>query len=121
LAQTQPQSDDFYSRFYDQLLESQVWPGVYLFKFIVKAESDHLNTLKSYFDNDEPQFSEKQSSKKTFTSLSVKVKMETPDSVIQIYKKASTLEELLPSNFNKKQQNSIEFTILQSLYTSLPH
>ena len=59
MAQTQPQSDDFYSRFYDQLLESQVWPGVYLFKFIVKAESEHLNTLKSYFDNDEPQFSEK--------------------------------------------------------------
>ena len=122
MAQTQPQSDDFYSRFYDQLLESQVWPGVYLFKFIVKAESDHLNTLKSYFDNDEPQFSEKQSSKKTFTSLSVKVKMETPDSVIQIYKKASTLEGIItPPNFNKKQQNSIEFTILQSLYTSLPH
>ena len=95
MAQTQPQSDDFYSRFYDQLLESQVWPGVYLFKFIVKAESEHLNTLKSYFENDEPQFSEKQSSKKTFTSLSVKVKMETPDSVIQIYKKASTLEGII--------------------------
>lgn len=95
MAQTQPQSNDFYSRFYDQLLESQEWPGVYLFKFIVKAESPHLNTLKSYFDNDVSQFSEKQSSKKTFTSLSVKVKMETPDSVIQIYKKASTLEGII--------------------------
>ena len=95
MAQTQPQSDDFYLRFYDQLLESQEWPGVYLFKFIVKAESPHLNTLKSYFGNDQSQFSEKQSSKKTFTSLSVKVKMETPDNVIQIYKKASTLEGII--------------------------
>lgn len=95
MAQTQPQSDDFYLRFYDQLLESQEWPGIYLFKFIVKAESEHLNTLKSYFDHDEPQFSEKQSSKKNFTSLSVKVKMKTPDSVIQIYKKASSLEGII--------------------------
>jgi len=95
LSQSQPQSEDFYSRFYDQLLESQVWPGIYLFKFIVKAESEHLQTLKSFFENSRPKFSEKQSSKKTFTSLSVKVKMETPDHVIQIYKKASTLEGII--------------------------
>ncbi len=95
MAQTQPQSDDFYSRFYDQLLESQAWPGVYLFKFIVKTESKHLNSLKVLFDNKAAQFSEKSSSKKTFTSLSVKVTMESPDSVIQIYKKASTLEGII--------------------------
>ena len=95
LTQTQPQSDDFYSRFYDQLLESQTWPGVYLFKFIIKAESHHLNTLKGFFDHSNPQFSEKSSSKKTFMSLSFKVKMDTPKRVIQIYKKASALEGII--------------------------
>ena len=43
-------SEDFYSRFYDQLLESQNWPGFYLFKFIVKSESPHLEDLKSFFE-----------------------------------------------------------------------
>lgn len=95
MTKTQSQSDEFYSRFYEQLLESQAWPGTYLFKFIVKAESDHLNTLKSYFDQYTPEFSEKQSSKKSFTSLSIKVKMENPDKVIEVYKKVSTLEGVI--------------------------
>ena len=59
------QSEDFYSRFYDQLLESQKWPGFYLFKFIVKSESPHLNDLKSFFNSKEAEFSEKKSSKNT--------------------------------------------------------
>jgi putative lipoic acid-binding regulatory protein len=95
LTQKQQQSDDFYSRFYDQLLESQAWPGIYLFKFIIKAESQHLNKLKGFFDQSDPHFSEKSSSKNTFTSLSVKVKMDSPENVIQIYKKASTLEGII--------------------------
>ena len=93
--QTQSKSDDFYSRFYDQLLESQSWPGVYLFKFIVKAESQHLNKLKKIFNNLNPNFSERSSSKNTFTSLSIKVKMDTPESVIQVYKKAGELEGII--------------------------
>ena len=95
MTQTQTKSDDFYSRFYDQLLESQSWPGIYLFKFIVKAESQHLKTLKNYFNNLDPIFSEKSSSKNKFRSLSVKVKMDKPESVIQIYKKAADIEGII--------------------------
>ena len=95
MAQTQTKSDNFYSRFYDQLLESQSWPGIYLFKFIVKTESQHLTTLKNFFDNLDANFLEKSSSKNKFTSLSVKVKMDTPESVIQIYKKAADLEGII--------------------------
>lgn len=95
MAQTQKQSDEFYSRFYDHLRESQDWPGVYLFKFIVKSDSNDIDVLKSQFDEMQPHFSEKKSSKNTFTSLSVKVKMESPDKVIQIYKEASTLEGII--------------------------
>ena len=95
MAQTQTKSDNFYSRFYDQLLESQSWPGIYLFKFIVKAESQHLKTLKNFFNNLDPIFSEKSSSKNKFTSLSVKVKMDKPESVIRIYKKAADLEGII--------------------------
>ena len=41
--------EEFYSRFFDQLSQSQSWPGIYLFKFIVKSESDNLIKLKEIF------------------------------------------------------------------------
>ena len=86
---------DFYSRFYDQLVNSQNWPGKYLFKFIVKSESPHLDLLKTYFESTDAIISEKKSSKKSFTSLSVKVEMKTPEDVIDIYKKSSKLKGVI--------------------------
>ena len=93
--QSNTPSEDFYSRFYDQLLQSQSWPGFYLFKFIVKSESRHLQDLKALFDSTKADFTEKKSSKNTFTSLSIKIKMQSPQHVIAIYKKSSTLEGII--------------------------
>ena len=88
-------SKEFYSRFYDQLVISQDWPGKYFFKFIVRSESPHLKVLKTYFKSTNAIISEKKSSKKSFTSLSVKVEMKTPEDVIKIYKKSSKLEGVI--------------------------
>ena len=45
-----PQKDtDFYLRFEEQLQASQEWPGIYLFKFIVKAGAAQKALLKSFF------------------------------------------------------------------------
>ena len=93
--QNNTNSDEFYSRFYVQLLESQAWPGIYMFKFVVKSQTFHLETLKSYFNGKQAEFFEKLSSKKTFTSLTIKVKMKSADAVISIYKKASQLEGII--------------------------
>jgi putative lipoic acid-binding regulatory protein len=93
--QSNSHSEDFYSRFYEQLEASQNWPGLYLFKFIVKSESPHLENLKSFFDAKKGTFSEKKSSKNTFTSLSIKIEMQSPDQVINIYKKSSKLEGII--------------------------
>ena len=88
-------SRDFYSRFYDQLNDSQNWPGKYLFKFIVKSESPYLNELKTYFKLADAIIIEKHSSKKSFISLSVNVKMKSPEDVIKIYKKSSKLNGVI--------------------------
>ena len=88
-------SKDFYSRFYDQLNDSQNWPGKYLFKFIVKSESPYLNELKTYFKLADAIIIEKHSSKKSFISLSVNVKMKSPEDVIKIYKKSSKLNGVI--------------------------
>lgn len=88
-------SKDFYSRFYDQLNDSQNWPGKYLFKFIVKSGSPYLNELKTYFKLTDAIITEKHSSKKSFISLSVKVRMKSPEDVIKIYKKSSKLNGVI--------------------------
>ena len=87
--------EEFYSRFHEQLLNSQDWPGVYLFKFILREGEVKEDVFKEIFTQKEAVFSRKVSSKKTFTSLSVKVKMEDPDAVIAIYKKAQKIKGLI--------------------------
>ena len=54
-------SEEFYSRFHEQLLTSQVWPGKYMFKFIVRAGGISPEELKHLFIKTDAQFSEKQS------------------------------------------------------------
>ena len=93
--QNNTNSDEFYSRFHRQLHESQAWPGIYMFKFVIKSEVLHLETLKSYFSGKQAEFFEKLSSKNTYTSLTIKVKMKNADAVISIYKKASLLEGIM--------------------------
>lgn len=87
--------EEFYSRFHEQLLNSQDWPGVYLFKFILREGEVKEQVLKDMFTQKEAVFSKKASSKKTFTSLSVKVTMEDPDAVIAIYKQAQKIKGLI--------------------------
>lgn len=87
--------EEFYSRFHEQLLNSQDWPGQYLFKFILREGEVNEQVLKDMFIQNEAVFSKKASSKKTFTSLSVKVIMEAPDAVIAIYKKAQKIKGLI--------------------------
>ena len=87
--------EEFYSRFFDQLSKSQSWPGIYFFKFIVESESDNLSKLKSIFSAKKAFFFEKKSSKNKFTSLSIKVNMNSPKEVIEIYKTCSKLKGVI--------------------------
>ena len=92
---TSDDKEEFYFRFSDQLRQSQSWPGIYLFKFIVKSESDNLIKLKSIFSAKKAFFYEKKSSKKNFTSLSIKVNLNSPKEVIEIYKVCSKLKGII--------------------------
>jgi len=86
---------EFYSRFHQQLTESQEWPGSYMFKFIVRTESSHLDDLKALFSAVKPHFSEKQSAKKNFVSLSVTAFFSSPNQIIDIYKLAKKFKGVI--------------------------
>ena len=88
-------NEEFYSRLEEQLKPSQDWPGRYFFKFIVKSDSNHIETIKGYFEIFDAKFELKHSSKKTYISLSVNVMMASPQEVIMMYKKVSALDGVM--------------------------
>ena len=88
-------SKDFYLRFKEQLLESQDWPGIYIFKFIVKDNSEEYNQLKKYLNNYEGKKSLKSSSKKKFLSLTFEFYANSPIDVINIYKGIENIDNII--------------------------
>ncbi|MDA0201246.1 MAG: DUF493 family protein [Bacteroidetes bacterium] len=88
-------TDDFYNRFQQQLEDSQNWPGRYMFKFIVKSNSNQIPKLKQLFDNPSEGVSLVNSSKNKFQSLTITLEMKSPLAVIEIYKKASALKDVI--------------------------
>tara|TARA_B100001059_G_scaffold35659_2_gene28796 strand:- start:84435 stop:84725 length:291 start_codon:yes stop_codon:yes gene_type:complete len=87
--------DDFYERFQQQLKESQNWPGLFMFKFIVNSNSHQIDKLKDLFNNPSEGVSLVNSSKNKFQSLTITIEMKSPLEVIAIYKKASEFEGVI--------------------------
>jgi len=87
--------EEFYSRFLENLKVSQKWPGSYLFKFIIKEKKIKKLDIQNIFKGMNPTFSTKKSSKNNFTSLSISLKMQNPESVIKIYKTASKFKGVI--------------------------
>ena len=84
-----------FTKISQQLEESQNWPGLYMFKFIVKSGSHQIDKLKDLFNNPNEGVSMVNSSKKKFQSLTITIEMKSPQEVIAIYKKASELEGVI--------------------------
>lgn len=89
------QSDEFYSRLKDQLLEHSSWPSNYLYKFIVPTDKDKIAEIKSIFDTPGAVIESKQSKKGTYTSVSITVSMSDPDAVIAKYKQVSNIDGVI--------------------------
>ncbi len=85
----------FYERFHGQLEASQDWPGLYMFKFIVKSKSSQIEKLRNLFDNSQKEISLVNSSKNTYQSLTIKIQMESPSEVIDIYKKVGKMNDVI--------------------------
>ena len=87
--------EEFYPRFLENLKISQKWPGNYLFKFIIKKKEINKELIKDIFKGMNAIFSTKKSSKNNFISLSISLKMENPESVIDIYKQVSKFKGVI--------------------------
>ena len=78
-------SEDFYLRFEEQLLESQDWPGMYMYKFIVKDGKNEIDQLKKILDNYDGDISFKSSSSNKFISVTFEHQVSSPSDLSLIH------------------------------------
>jgi len=92
---TDKKTAEFYKRLKSQLEADTSWPNTYLYKFIVPASLEKIAEIEAIFNNTPAEIKTRDSSKGTYTSLSIKVKMDTPDAVIQKYIEVSKVEGVI--------------------------
>ncbi|MFI2743624.1 DUF493 family protein [Zhouia sp. PK063] len=88
-------TEAFYKRLKEELLNTSLWPSAYLYKFIVPTADDKIHQIEEMFNNMGAVIDTKTSSNGKYTSLSIHVKMEDPDAVIAKYKEVSTVEGVI--------------------------
>ncbi|SDW96872.1 DUF493 family protein [Aequorivita viscosa] len=86
---------EFYERLQKQLEEDTTWPSPYLFKFIVPAENEKIAEIRSIFDDVEADIITRDSTKGNYTSVSVRVTLDSPQQVVKKYIEVSNVEGVI--------------------------
>ncbi|HBR52728.1 MAG TPA: DUF493 domain-containing protein [Flavobacteriaceae bacterium] len=92
---TDKQKEEFYARLKEQLEGDTDWPSTYLYKFIVPASNEKIAEIEVIFDGTDALIQTRDSSKGTYTSVSIKVTMDSPDAVIAKYLQVSAVEGVI--------------------------
>ena len=82
-------SDEFYKKLKIQLADTSSWPSVYLYKFIVPTSKEKIKLVEDIFNNLGAVITTKQSKNGKYTSVSIKVRMKSPDEVITKYREVA--------------------------------
>lgn len=88
-------NENFYNTFREKLNAVEQFPTVYRFKFIVKAELQKADEVKTIFTHPSSKFSEKASSKGKYNSITVETFVSSAEEVIDYYKKVSAIESVI--------------------------
>lgn len=88
-------SEDFYKKLKGRLEKTTSWPSEYLYKFIVPSEKEKIEEIEKIFDSMGAVISTKESSKGTYTSVSINVNVKNPDAVITKYQEVAAVEGVI--------------------------
>lgn len=88
-------ADDFYASLKEKLERESFWPSIYLFKFIVRTSDDALQAVQAVFEDQQQHIELKPSKAGTYTSVSVKTIMVSPDAVIEKYKMVGKIDGVI--------------------------
>lgn len=88
-------TEEFYGRLREELNNTSTWPSEYLYKFIVPTDAKKIEEVENAFDNLGAVIQTTQSKTAKYTSISINVTMESPESVIEKYVEMSTIEGII--------------------------
>ena len=88
-------TEEFYVRLKEELSTTSEWPSEYLYKFIVPTESQKVLEVENAFNNLGAVIKTNQSKTGKYTSVSVNVRMESPEAVIEKYIALSNIEGII--------------------------
>ena len=84
---------EFYAKLKEQLYDTDVWPTEYLYKFIVLSNKEKIEKIETIFDGLGAVIKTKESKNGKYTSVSIDVVMEKPETVIEKYKEVASKVE----------------------------
>ncbi|PHS65671.1 MAG: hypothetical protein COB12_07165 [Flavobacterium sp.] len=87
--------EEFYKRLKEQLISDTTWPAEYYYKFIIPASLDKIAEIEAIFDATDAVITTRDSKTGKYTSLSIKVKLNSPDIVIEKYMEVSKIEGVI--------------------------
>jgi len=88
-------TEEFYRRLTEELAGSADWPALYLFKFIVPSDDQKIQTVENAFNNMGAVIETSKSKTGKYTSVSVNVKMQGPEAIVEKYKQLSVIEGII--------------------------
>jgi len=88
-------TSEFYERLRTELDNSNVWPAEYLFKFIVPSNNNKVEIVENAFDNLGAVIVTKHSKTGKYTSISVDVRMNSSQDIIDKYQEVSIIEGII--------------------------
>ena len=87
--------ESFYQKLKTQLDETTQFPADYLYKFIVSSEGNKVDEVQAIFDNKGAVINTKKSKTGKYISISIVIKLESSDEVIQYYQQAEKVEGII--------------------------
>lgn len=86
---------EFYEKLKVRLQQSTTFPTKYLFKFIVPTEGNGVSEVEALFEESSAKITKKESTKGTYTSISISLWMASSEAIISKYKQADRIEGIV--------------------------
>mgnify|MGYP003639561624 CR=1 FL=1 len=88
-------TEEFYDRLKVELDNSNTWPALYLFKFIVPTTDENIQKVELAFDCMGAVIKTTKSKTGKFTSISIDVQMKNSQEIVDKYQEVSTIDGIV--------------------------
>ncbi|MEW5675090.1 DUF493 family protein [Flavobacterium enshiense] len=88
-------TEEFYQRLKEELINSTIWPSEYLYKFIVPTDPGKITAIENSFNGMGAVINTNKSKAGNYTSVSINVRMNSAQAVIDKYIELSAIEGII--------------------------